>query len=458
MLSRSPKVSSYFALLVVALFLLMTLDPALAAPEPEPEHLVDPQVVLQGERPPPQVTPYYVKATTGQAVASGSLSPKGLQINDSLAEITVPGPQMPRFLLSRVGRFTMQINIGMPLEVMAVSHVSVWAKSNEDVQNANYRILFLQNGNTRANMRTNTANLNNMPMEFTVPDPPTFGTPLTFVQGDRMEMEIQYTASSRRLIGPAPGCVVLASNMAHPTRIELLCRPLEMNVSNPKFIDEHMHITGKVVDTSELDAKSELHINLDIVTSTGSPAPQDTIERMNFQFKEPTGENIINWSWDWRKLEVSDGLFEFKIDVSYGVLGKNYTNSSYVEIAFPKEKRSGSALTPNQMYMIIVIVAVVLVVAGVWWRRRTPRGYSRYPRGRGPPPRRARRKPSRAERKALKKGLPPPAKTPPPARGPSAGRTPMPGRAPPPGARRHPGKVPDGRQAARGVGAPRPRR
>jgi hypothetical protein len=460
--SHSSKLPVAFALIVIVMFFLLALDPALAQAEPEDAVEELPMGVLVGEQPPPQNTPYYVRTTTGNAVASGSLSPKGLEANDSLAEITVPGPTFPKRTLTRAGRFTMQISVGMDLEVLAISHVTVWAKSAEDVQGARFRFLFMRGGNTITDMSTNMASMTNMPQEFTVSSPDPFVEPQIFRQGERMELEIQYTANSRRVIGPAPGCTVLTSNNAHPTRIELLTRPLEMNVSTPMFTEGHVHIQGKVIDTSELDAKSELKINLDIITPSGTIVASNLIEQMNLQYKEVSGENIINWTWDYKRMDVLDGLFELRIDVSYGVIGHNYTNSSYEEIEFPKEKESGGfQLTSQNMMIIGAIAGVALVVVVLALRMSGSRYPGPYP-GRGPPrprPRKGKKpKLSKAEKRARKKGKGAP---PPPAgpRPPQPGRTPMPGRAPP-GARGPPSRVPRGQQGAGAakVGTPRPRR
>jgi hypothetical protein len=438
------------------MFLIVSLSPAMAAPEPVPNEDVDPQVINEGGVIPAQVTPYYVMAATGNAVAQGTLSPAALEHNDTLAEITVPGPTFPRRTLTRAGVFTMHVSQAMPLEVLGIQHVSVWAKSNEDVTNARFRILFQRNGNTRANMNTQTMGLNNVPLEFTVSDAPSFVEPEIFQRGDRLSIEIQYTAASRRVVGPAPGCILLSSNTAHPTRIELLARPIDTNVTTPIFLDNLLHITGKVIDTSEVDPKTDLLINLDIVPSSGTIRP-DSIVKMNFLNKET--EYLINWTWDYTTGEYVDGLFEFRIDVSYGVIGHNYTNSTFVELTFPKEKKQGATLTTTQIGVIAglaAVAAVVAIVLVIKQRSSTPRGY---PPGYGPRPKpKKAKKPklTRAEKaarkKAKKKGLPPPARGPP-----SPDRTPMPGRAPP-GARRHPTKVPGRPQGAPPTGSARPRR
>ena len=451
-MSRPPSVRTVLSFLLMAMFIIVSLSPAMAQPEPIPEDNAEPSVIQQSTDLPAQVTPYYVMATTGSAVAQGTLTPAALSHNDSGAEITVPGPTFPRYTLSRAGVFTMHVSMAMPLEVLAISHVSVWAKANEDVTNARFRILFERNGNTRGNMYTQTSNLNNVPQEFTVSDAPTFTEPEVFQRGDQMSIEIQYTASSRRVVGPAPGCIILASNTVHPTRIELLCRPLDINVTAPSFVDKLLHVTGRVIDTSEVDPKSDLHINLDIVPTSGTVRPE-SIVKMNFLNRET--EYLINWTWDYKTGEYVDGLYEFRIDVSYGVIGHNYTNSTFIELVFPKEKGQGGTLTVTQLGMYGGIIAVIVIVAVVLiLRRRAPGGYppGYFPGPRARPRKAGKPKLSKAEKRARKKGLPPPARGPP-----SPDRTPMPGRGPA-GGRGSPVKVPGGPQGAPPTGSARPRR
>jgi hypothetical protein len=445
-----PKVA--LALLFTFLFLAAIVDPVLGSAGPLPED--GPVPPREGEE--RTITPYYIKALSGQAPITGTLSPAALSQNDSLAEITTSGPMFPRFLINNVGSFTMYVD-RMPLLIWGVSYACVWAKSNEDVQGAQFRMQLRKNGASQRTMNTNTAQLGSAPMEFTVSDPPTFPEPLVINPGESLGVFIQYTARSRYPVGPAPGCIVLANNEFHATRVELVCSPMWMNVSAPSFAEGHLHTQSRIVDTSDLDPAEKLHYSFSIIPSGGNPVGANLIERESFA---PTEDDVvINWSWDYKKSKPTDGLYEFRIDVSYGVYGINYTNSSFYEVKFPKEEGEGSALAVSTNLLIGVVVIAVLAIVGVvlFMRRRS----AAYPPGyygtRGPPPRRpAKPKRSwaqnRAAKKAMKRGGPPPSA---PPRSPD--RTPMPGRAPP-GARPPPPGVPPKPHAAQGGRPPAPKR
>jgi hypothetical protein len=459
MVARSSGLSSALVILVTFLFLATIFNPALAQPEPEPiEDERVPYVVQQGDSMKPQVTPYYVKTTSGQARMVGSLSPVAFKANETPAEINAPGQPVPRFLLTVVGEFSMQISQMVGLRVLSVHHASVWAKANEVVQNANFRFRFQRNGQTLGGtMNTDTATLDQAPREFTVSNPVSFTEPVDFPPGSTMSIEILYTSSSRYLFGPNPPCIVLANTIAHATRIELNCVPMEANVSAAGFVDEHLHVNGKVWDSADIDYKNELLVNLDIIPSSGGTVKPSTIEQVNFNIKET--EIMINWSWDWRRNTVADGLYEFRIDISYGVIDHNYTNSSFIELKFPKEKGKDSPISSTQIMIIVIVLAVMIAVVLFIARRGRTRDYydEYYPR-RGAParPPKPKKKLTRAEKKAAKKAGPPPERK----------RTPMPGqrpngRGPPP--KRGPGGPPRGppkggpRKAPNGAprGAPR---
>jgi hypothetical protein len=297
---------------------------------------------------------------------------------------------------------------------------------------------------------------------------------MVFRPGDTIGIQIQYTASSRYPFGPAPGCTVLANSVAHATRIELMCIPMEMNVSQPTFEEGKLHIPGRVVDTSDVDKKEDLKVNLQIIPSSGSTTihPSD-IQRMNFNIREPPYSDIlVNWTWDYKHDNPVDGLYEFKIDVSYGVLNHNYTNSTFVELQFPKES-GGSSGVLGQPWFIGLLVVLVLGGIGVamYLRRRSGTGVSYpppygFPPGakvRAKPPKAKKPKMSRAEKRAMKaargKGGPPPRGPAAPPRAPTPDRTPMPGRAPP-GARGPPpqGRPPQGAPPRGPPVPPRPRK
>jgi hypothetical protein len=452
MANRRSVPKAILALLFTFLFLAAIGAPMLVSAEPLSEDgPVPPQ---EGEE--RTITPYYIKALSGQAPVTGTLSPAALSQNDSLAEITTNGPMFPRFLINNVGSFTMYVD-RMPLLIWGVNYACVWAKSNEDVQGAQFRMQLRKNGASQRTMNTNTAQLGSAPMEFTVSDPPTFPEPLVINPGDSLGVFIQYTARSRYPFGPAPGCIVLANNEFHATRVELVCSPMWMNVSAPAFSEGHLHTQSRIIDTSDLDPAEQLMYSFSIIPSGGNPVGANLITRESFAPTED--EVVINWSWDYKKSHPTDGLFEFKIDVSYGVFGINYTNSSFYEVKFPKgqDEDSGIAVSSNLLVGIGVIVILAILGVVLVMRRRSEAYPPGYYGARGPPPK-GRPKPkgswarSRAAKKAMKRGGPPPG---PPSRSPD--RTPMPGKAPPTGRAPPPGAPPKP-HAATGSRPPRPRR
>ncbi|MCK5253572.1 MAG: hypothetical protein KAQ96_11495 [Thermoplasmata archaeon] len=420
-----------------------------------------PSAVLQGEGVEPKITPYYLRTLTGSAPDSGLLSPAALNETDALAETTVNGPVAPRLLINNVGTYSMYVE-RMPLYIYGVNMVSLWAKSNEDVQGASFRVHLQRNGQNQRSMSTPPTQLSSAPMELTVSDAVgSFPEPLVIMPGDSMGLFIQYTARSRYPVGPAPPAIMLSSTMQHATRIELLASPMEMNVSAPAFTEGHLHVTGRVTDTSDLDPKEKLIFGLEITTAGGRLVKASQITQESFA---PDEEKVlINWSWDYKKApEATDGLYEFKIDVSYGVYGINYTNSSFYEVTFPEQKKEADGLftdfNTTFLAVAIIIAVIVAVVAVVFWRRSR----AAYPMGymdpRGPPkrPKKAKKpKMSKKQKKAMmqtRNGMPPPGGPPQ-----SPDRTPMPGRAPP-GGGAPPPKAPGAPHGSPHPGTARPRR
>lgn len=451
MANRRSLSKTVLPLLVTALFLMVVVDPVLGHADPLPE---EPEGPAEASGPVRTVTPYYLKVLSGQAPVSGTLSPAALSQNDSLAEVSSNGPRFPRFLINNVGTFTMYVD-KMPLVIWGVNYACVWAKSNEDVQGAQFRINLQKNGATQRQMSTARSTLSSAPMELSVTDAATFPEPLIIMPGESLGVFVQYTANSKYPVGAAPGCIVLMNSEFHATRIELITTPFEMNVSAPSLVDGHLHAQGKVIDTSDVDPREKLIINLLIMPSGGNPVGSNTITVESFAPGEE--ELLINWSWDYKKSKAIEGLYEFKIDVSYGVYGINYTNSSFYEVTFPKKSQEEPMLAVSTNLLIgIVIIAVLAVVGVVLFMRRQRAAYPAGPYGaRGPPrkPMRAKKpKMTRAQKKAMKKGHPPPGG---PPRSPD--RTPMPGR-PPSSAGPPPKGAPPQYQGSPGTGSPRPRR
>lgn len=454
--------ATVLSVLIVAMFIVTGLGAALAETD-EPDRTEDERVpigVMQGEVMEPKITPYYIKTISGAAPDSGGLTPAALNESDALAETSCNGPVAPRILINNLGTYRMYVS-RMPLYIYGVNQVALWVKSNEDVQGAQFRVHLQKNGANQRTMSTPASTLTSSPVELTVTNPPqNFPEPLVIMPGESLGIFIQYTARSRYPVGPAPGCIMLSSTLIHASRIELLASPMEMNVSAPAFSEGHMHVAGKIVDTSDVDPAEKLIYNLQIITSGGKTVKASQIKEESFAPDEE--KVIVNWSWDYKKAgELVDGLYEFKLDVSYGVYGVNYTNSSFYEVTFPKGEQSDSGFFTgfNSWYIVgLLVVALVVVVAVLFVRRSRasyPVGY-RDPRGppRGRPPKKKEKKLSKRQKRAIMEAE----RSPPPPRGPrSPDRTPMPGRGPP-GGGPPPQKAPGAPRGAPKPGTARPRR
>ena len=416
MVARRSRSVAVISILVVLMFLVTSAAAAMADEEQDTtEEEWVPNTIGQAQGVEPQITPYYIRTTTGAAPVTGTLSPAALNESDVLAETTVNGPIAPRILINNVGSFSMYVS-RMPLYIYGVNQVALWAKSNEDVQGAQFRVHLQKNGANQRTMSTQPTQLTSAPMELTVSDPPrSFTEPLIINPGESLGLYIQYTARSRYPVGPAPGAVLLSNTLIHASRIELLASPMEMNVTAPVFAEGHMHVQGRIIDTSDVDPKEKLKINLDIMTSAGKLVKRSQITQESFA---PDEEKVlVNWSWAFKKAdEVTDGLFEFKLDVSYGVYGVNYTNSSFYEVVFPKNKNDEDGLLTgfNTWYLAIILIVAVVAVVGVLFIRRSRTSYpAGYTRPRRHPKKRAKKSkvPSRKERKMMmeaKNGAPPP--------------------------------------------------
>ena len=460
MLARRSLPIAVLSILVVVMFMATATAGALGPDRPSSttEDEWVPNAVQQGEAVEPKITPYYLRTVTGPAPQAGTLSPAALTENDTMAETNVNGPVAPRLVINNVGTYSMYVD-RMPLYIYGINLVAIWAKSNEAVQGATFRVHLQKNGVNQRSMSTPPTTLSSAPIELTVSDPVrSFPEPLIIMPGESMGLWIQYTARSRYPVGPAPPAIMLSNTLIHATRIELLASPMDMNVSTPSFTGDHLHVTGRITDTSDLDPREKLYFGLEITTAGGKLVKASQITQESFA---PDEEKIlINWSWDFKKApEAIDGLYEFKIDVSYGVYGINYTNSSFYEVTFPEKNKESdgflSGFNTTFLAVAIIIVVIVAVVAVVFWRRSR----AAYPMGymdpRGPPKRPKKPKMSRKQKKAMmqaRNGMPPPGG---PPRSPD--RTPMPGRAPP-GGGAPPPKAPGAPHGSPHPGTARPRR
>jgi hypothetical protein len=433
--------------LLVLLFIVTDVLPALAPVDGEKE---TPSAVGLGGAQGPVNTPYFVRTTSTAAIATGTIDPKVINESSPETEIVSPGPTFPRRTLTRVGRFSMTLLA--PITVTRIDRCVIWVKGREPVVAAHFRVFFLKGSSTIATLTTPSQNLDTNPISIECTDIPTINA-IGFNAGDTMGIEIQYTAQSRRYIGPAPDCIVLANSAAHPTRIEVATQPLMMNVTLPVVEKNQVLFSGQILDSAGTkDPLAELNTKLTIVPSTGASAkvsPKDVriITTTETVVNSYNGW-IINYTWAFRKSRATDGTYEFKLDCSYGVAGVNYTNSTFFDLQFPKEaaktsffKKTSNLAATGGLIAAIAIIAVVFV-----WRRRT--AYPRYARAYGgrpprgyygrpaPPPARPPKPPKVSrwgrkgkERSVMAKGAMAPQGAPPP-RGMPPQRRPE-GRAPP---------------------------
>jgi len=365
-----------------------------------------PAAALQGASVEPVRTPFYVKCQSGNNVLTGDLSPLVLNESGMEAVITVSGPTFPRRTLSIVGRFSMIVQ--SPMAVTKIDKAVVWAQGREPTQSAYFRVMFERNGGTISTMSSARADLDTSPKEFEMQDPPTYGSPQVFTAGDRLGIEIQYSARSRFYFGPAPDVLVLASSVIHATRIELTTRPVELNVTMPSVSNDEVHFSAQILDSAGISPEKGLIVKTSIIPNTGAtgdfkPAHLREVSVSEGIINTYSGY-IINYTWYWKKSKATDGTFEFMVDVSYGVPGINYTNATFFELKFPQPPIQKPLLTKKSVtYIVLIVAAVVGSIVGVmFWRSRTG---SRYPYGR------PRARPSRGWRPGARRaprGPPPP--------------------------------------------------
>jgi hypothetical protein len=430
-----PRASVAIALVVL---MSMPIGSVAGLPPLEADGTDAPDAPLQQQGGPKLVTtPYFVRTQGGTAVAGGTLNPAVINESSPIAEIVAPGQPFPRFLLTRVGVFEMQVQ--ETLEVHAVDYCVVWARADEPVQNVRFTIRLERNGNLVADYHASSMQLETTPVAFEAGDVGPLNNPVVFTPGSRLGMEILYTSNSRRGFGPNPGCVVLANSWSYATRFELRVRPIKMNITSPIIENDQVLVTTRIIDSAGLSPKDdEIFVHLNIIPSSGTTAEIE----LEHVVMGPTSQSIedgawvTNWTWDYKKSHAISGLYEFIVDCSYGVKDINYTNSTFFEITFPEEKGSGGILSVLGPMGIGGLAAAIILLAVVVLLVRRQRSRSYYAAGYGYPetePPRPERAPKRSRFRRKSKEMPPP--TPAPTRpGPAAptprGRPP-PARAPP---------------------------
>ncbi len=444
------SVSSRAICALLALLFLLTPVTVVIGGSPEDGELA-PAAALQTGPVGPVRTPYYVRCQSGNNVMTGELSP--LAVNESAMEATIAtaGPTFPRRTLSIVGRFSMTVQ--SPMAVTKIDKAVVWASGREPTQSAYFRVMFERNGGTISTMSSARSTLDTAPKEFEMQDPPTYGSPEVFSAGDRLGIEIQYSAASRRFVGPAPDVIVLANSFAHATRIELTTRPVELNVTVPSISNDEVHFSTQVLDSAGISPEKGLKVTTTIIPNTGAtgdfrPSHLKTVSVSEGMVNGYSGF-IINYTWYWKRSKATDGTYEFLCDVSYGVPGINYTNATFYELRFPPKPIQKPLLSRQTVIYLTSILAVVVggFLGLMVWRRWSS---SRYPY------RRPGGHPSKAWRPGARRA---PRERPPPRVPRGMRRMPSEAVGPPP-AQRAP--VPQGRPARPGApaaaAAPRPMR
>ena len=290
----------------------------------------------------PVRTPYYFNPIELDVPVMGFLAPVHPTSSDPTAEITVPGPTIPRRTLTRIGTFTTNIddtNDHIPNTVYSVEHVSVWASSDDGARDARFRVMLLHNGENVCNMYTDMADLDSDPKELTVSDIPPLEDPIMFRPGDQMEVEVQYTAASRVGAGPAPDCVFYSNSPDYPSRVELDAIPMKLRVTVPQVGSDGIQVRGSVMDTSEVSS-DYFEYDLEIISRRNGPVDDRTIELIVIDDGPPWGEIRIVWEWNYRQADPINDVYEFRMSTSYGVEGIWYTNSTHLGLVFDE---SGTA-------------------------------------------------------------------------------------------------------------------
>ena len=284
----------------------------------------------------PVRTPYWIRCDSGDAVVHGNLTPAPLTSSDRTSEIDVPGPTFPRTTLSRAGTFELPMRGWywdyVPLKVYSVEHVSVWAKSREDVENAQFRVMIMRNGVEMVNMYTEIKDLDGTPTELKVTDLPTIDDPLIFEAAYPLEVEIQYRASSRIGTGPAPDCVILTGSRSYPSRVELMAIPMNIVTDLSIVNEEYAYVRGIVQDSSLLDYEEDLQYELSIFGPSGEMVNPLAIE-VSSKYSDYSGIKVV-WLWYYNLTDNQDGVYQLQVDVTYGVKGVHYSNMTLVSLAF----------------------------------------------------------------------------------------------------------------------------
>jgi len=318
------------ACISVTMLFLMSLSPLFVdASAAEPEN-----GTFMGLK--PVRTSYWIKCPSGDAVMDGNLTPAPLTGRDGTSEVVVPGPTFPKRTLSRIGIFSLEFESnywgGHRFELHGIEGVSIWAEAFEDVEDAQFRIIFSRYGNEFANLYTETKNLDNSPKELRVTESVSFDEPIIFDGYEPLEVEIQYKAASRTLGGPAPDCVFLSGSLIRPSRVVLSVIPMNMAVYGGYYNSEQMWVYGSVSDSSNLDPEEQLEYDLRIYDPHGDQIDPITIEQSSVYVGYD--EVTVIWDWSYNLTKNVNGSYQFQMEVSYGVPGVTYSNTTEFNLYF----------------------------------------------------------------------------------------------------------------------------
>ena len=330
--SKVGRHSKAWATAAVSIMMLMVLGhlPIGSVAASEPGELMEMN---------PVVTPYWIKCPSGEAVIDGILTPAPLTSRDVTSEVDVTGPTLPRILINNIGTYRLELKDWYwdyhRLEVHDIEVASIWAKAREDVKDAEFRVNLQVNGQEIYNMVTEVHDLDGTPKEFKVVDPPSISGSLLLDSYDVLEVQLQYTAAPRTVGGPAPDCVFLAGSLSYPSRIELSVIPMNIEV-NPSYANsEKVWIGGEVKDSSTLDPEEQLDYGLRIFDPKGIEVNPVIIEFSSIYVSH--SDISVTWYWFYNLRNNIDGTYVFQMDVSYGVKGVSYSNTTEVELYFDEE-------------------------------------------------------------------------------------------------------------------------
>ncbi len=317
---RGLIVGALAIMLVVAA--MLPVVPARAAEDPDAGTFLEMK---------PVSTPYWMRCGSGEAVVQGNLTPAPLDSNDRTAEVIATGPTVPKITLTNVAVFSINFDdlfYDFPgFQLHGFDMACIWVKSNEDVKDADFRVNLQRSGETIATMQMDIQDLDGTPRELKATDAVDFRNPYYFNYYDTLEVQVQYTAASRSIGGPAPDSILLAGSTAYPSRVKLSVIPMNIEVTGGLADEKDMYVFGEIIDTSGLDPEEDLEYDLSIYDPRGEQVNPATVD-LKWVYVDYWDEVTVSWTWSYSLMDNENGSYRFQVAVSYGSPGVSYSNST----------------------------------------------------------------------------------------------------------------------------------